>query len=156
MFVREQKGTTTMFKKKYTALSLLAPVAVAAVIGCMVGQTGKKAGDLTPAAVITEQLDGSPTYINKILQALVRADVLESRKGARGGFSIKRSVTEVTLRDVVSPFEDFDVDTCAIDGGGVCTGDQRCGMHNFWAGVRSEIVDTLKRTTLRDFHLSER
>ncbi len=38
-----------MFKKKYSAPSLLAAVAVAAVIGCMVGQTGKKASDLTPA-----------------------------------------------------------------------------------------------------------
>jgi hypothetical protein len=37
LFERNQKGVTTMLKKKYSALSLLAAVAVAAVIGCMVG-----------------------------------------------------------------------------------------------------------------------
>lgn len=46
-----------------------------------------------------------PAYLNKRLQALVRAGVLTSTAGARGGFRLARPPEKITLMDVVSAIE---------------------------------------------------
>jgi Rrf2 family protein len=46
-----------------------------------------------------------PTYLNKQLQALVRAGLLESLPGVRGGFRLARPPEEITLMDVVTAIE---------------------------------------------------
>ena len=46
-----------------------------------------------------------PAYLNKQLQALVRAGLLESLPGARGGFRLARSPGKITLMDVVAALE---------------------------------------------------
>ncbi|MGD9660878.1 MAG: Rrf2 family transcriptional regulator [Porticoccaceae bacterium] len=42
-----------------------------------------------------------PTYLNKSLQALVKAGVLSSVPGIRGGFQLARPPSEITVLDVV-------------------------------------------------------
>jgi Rrf2 family protein len=44
-------------------------------------------------------------YLNKQLQALVRAEILESVPGARGGFRLARPASKITLMDVVAAIE---------------------------------------------------
>ncbi len=47
----------------------------------------------------------APAYLNKCLQALVRANILTSTPGARGGFLLARSPEKITLMDVVQAIE---------------------------------------------------
>ena len=44
-------------------------------------------------------------YLNKQLQALVRAEILESLPGARGGFRLAKPASKITLMDVVAAIE---------------------------------------------------
>lgn len=44
-------------------------------------------------------------YLNKQLQALARAGLLESLPGVRGGFRLARPAGEITLMDVVTAIE---------------------------------------------------
>ncbi|XVQ11333.1 RrF2 family transcriptional regulator [Spirillospora sp. CA-255316] len=46
-----------------------------------------------------------PPYLNKQLQALVRAGILTSTPGARGGFRLARPLDKITLMDVVAAIE---------------------------------------------------
>ena len=49
-------------------------------------------------------------YLLKILQQLVRARILQSKRGPRGGFSLARPATKITLLDVIEAVEGtFDV-----------------------------------------------
>ncbi|MFH8571216.1 RrF2 family transcriptional regulator [Streptomyces sp. NPDC017993] len=47
-------------------------------------------------------------YLNKRLQALVRAGILSSTPGARGGFRLARPPERITLMDVVAAIEGTD------------------------------------------------
>lgn len=58
-----------------------------------------------PAARLAAGNDLPPAYLNKQLQALVRAGVLVSTPGPRGGFRLARPLSEITLMDVVSAVE---------------------------------------------------
>lgn len=46
-----------------------------------------------------------PPYLNKQLQALVRAGIATSTAGARGGFRLARPLERITLMDVVAAIE---------------------------------------------------
>ncbi len=47
-------------------------------------------------------------YLNKQLQALVRADILSSVSGPRGGFRLARGIDQITVLDVVVAIEGRD------------------------------------------------
>lgn len=50
---------------------------------------------------ISEKYDIPLEYLLKILQHLVRANVLRSKRGPRGGFSLARPANKITLLQVI-------------------------------------------------------
>jgi Rrf2 family protein len=49
-------------------------------------------------------------YLLKIMQQLVRARILQSKRGPRGGFSLARPATKITMLDIVEGVEGpFDI-----------------------------------------------
>ena len=49
-------------------------------------------------------------YLFKILQQLVRARILQSKRGPRGGFSMARPATKITMLEIIEALEGvFDV-----------------------------------------------
>lgn len=58
-----------------------------------------------PAAKLSAIFDLPPAYLNKRLQALVRAGILVSTPGVHGGFRLARPPEKITLMDVVAAIE---------------------------------------------------
>jgi Rrf2 family protein len=58
-----------------------------------------------PTAKLAAAFEVPPPYLNKQLQALVRAGILTSTPGARGGFRLARPLERITLLDVVTAIE---------------------------------------------------
>ncbi|WP_370542123.1 Rrf2 family transcriptional regulator [Amycolatopsis sp. FDAARGOS 1241] len=58
-----------------------------------------------PATRLAASHELPPAYLNKQLQALVKAGLLESLPGARGGFRLARRAADITLMDVVTAIE---------------------------------------------------
>ncbi|ALC32342.1 Rrf2 family transcriptional regulator [Streptomyces sp. CFMR 7] len=58
-----------------------------------------------PSARLAALFDISPTYLNKCLQRLVRAGILASTPGPRGGVQLARAPKDITLMDVVVALE---------------------------------------------------
>ncbi len=54
---------------------------------------------------ISEKYDIPADYLLKILQQLVRANVLRSKRGPRGGFSLARPAKKITLLQVIEAVE---------------------------------------------------
>jgi len=58
-----------------------------------------------PAAKLAEYHGVPPAYLAKHLQALARAEVLETVKGPRGGYRLARPPAEITVLDVVEAID---------------------------------------------------
>jgi Rrf2 family protein len=63
------------------------------------------AGEAVNSARLAEYYDLPGAYLNKQLQALVRAGVLDSVSGPRGGFHLARRPEHITVLDVVLALE---------------------------------------------------
>lgn len=53
------------------------------------------------AARVSKEYDIPLEYLLKILQQLVRANVLTSKRGPRGGFYLAREAEEITLLEII-------------------------------------------------------
>ena len=58
-----------------------------------------------PGEVISQQLGASPTYFQKILRKLVRADLITSVPGVKGGFKLKKKPEEIRIYDIYLAIE---------------------------------------------------
>ena len=74
-----------------------------------------------PAVKLAAAFELSPSYLNKQLQLLVKADILESTRGGGGGFSLRRGLARISMYDIVVAIEG---DESAFR----CTEIRQCGL----------------------------
>ena len=89
-------------------------------------------------------------YLSKILQNLVRMNILESRKGSRGGFRLARNPDEINLFEIVDAIENLGSTRSCLLGQAECSDDRACPLHEFWKTQWSRYIDTLSNTSLGD------
>lgn len=63
--------------------------------------------EVTGAAEVAERLGAARRGIEPVLQALVRAGILDSLRGPRGGYRMARAPREVSLAEVVEAVGDI-------------------------------------------------
>jgi Rrf2 family protein len=111
------------------------------------------------------EAEGLPlAYLEHLVQRLRRADLVESRRGARGGYSLARPAEEVTMAEVVEALEGviapIECITASPDGALICAregeaGHDPCPTKLLWTRVQGSIVRTLRDVTLADLILPE-
>jgi Rrf2 family protein len=110
---------------------------------------------------LTEVADheGLPlAYLEHLVARLRKAGLIDSRRGARGGYMLARPAPEITMAEVVEALEGsiapIDCIASSEDGGLVCAreadADHICTTKLLWTRVRFSIVRTLEQTTLAD------
>ncbi|QSF43709.1 Rrf2 family transcriptional regulator [Paenibacillus tianjinensis] len=54
---------------------------------------------------LAERQDVSPTYLSKILTKLVKAGLIQSASGAKGGYLLKQKKDEISFLDIIHAIE---------------------------------------------------
>jgi Rrf2 family transcriptional regulator, cysteine metabolism repressor len=115
-------------------------------------------GEPISLAEIAEH-DGMPlAYLEHVVARLRRAELVDSRRGSRGGYLLARAPSEITMAEVVESLEGsiapIECITEGADGSIVCSREKQpghaCPTKLLWTRVRSSIVQTLQDTTLAD------
>lgn len=92
-------------------------------------------------------------YVEQILLRLRRAGIVESTRGARGGYSLAGSPQEVSVRDVIqaSELETFDLHCVShpIDNDR-CSSSHECSIRPVWIMLQRRIDDVLASVHLSD------
>ena len=98
-------------------------------------------------------------YLERIVALLRRAGLVESQRGAHGGYRLARRPEDITMDEVVlalegavAPMQCFVDD---VDGSGkvLCshhTDDERCATKLLWTRVQANVLKTLADTTLAE------
>ena len=101
--------------------------------------------------------EGLPlAYLEHLVQRLRRAELVESRRGAHGGYSLARPAAAITMAEVVAALEGeiapIECITADADGAVVCAreGEAPCPTKLLWTRVQGSIVRTLNDMTLAD------
>jgi Rrf2 family cysteine metabolism transcriptional repressor len=115
-------------------------------------------GEPVPLAEIAAH-DGLPlAYLEHLVARLRKAELVDSRRGSRGGYMLARPPQQITMAEVVAALEGsiapIECISEAADGSIVCSressADHVCPTKLLWTRVRMSIVSTLRETTLAD------
>jgi Rrf2 family cysteine metabolism transcriptional repressor len=103
--------------------------------------------------------EGLPlAYLEHLVARLRRAGLVESRRGAHGGYLLAREPKQITMAEVVEALEGqiapVECITSAPDGTVRCSRESDpehiCTTKILWTRVRGAIVTTLRETTLAE------
>ncbi|MDI4660698.1 MULTISPECIES: SUF system Fe-S cluster assembly regulator [Cobetia] len=86
--------------------------------------------------------------VSKTLKALVRAGLLESRRGALGGYRLARPASQITASDIISAIEGPVAVTECSHADGDCELVNTCGVADNWQRVSYAISELLGSVTL--------
>lgn len=89
-------------------------------------------------------------FLEKILQDLIHAGLVVSRRGAHGGYSLSRPATEVSFRHVMEAVEGPIALNVCVGERNLCTVSVTCGMHHVWAEGQRRLIELFAATKLAD------
>jgi len=109
-------------------------------------------GDSGPvaAAVIAREMIIPEDYISKVVQALVRAGLVESIAGRNGGARLARSPAELSMLEIVEAVDGpVTLNRCVVRPE-ACPRNSYCVMHDFWKSAHKGLTAVLAGTTIAD------
>ncbi len=98
---------------------------------------------------IAEELKVSTTYLAKVLQPIVKEGILDSVRGAKGGFLMKKDPAAIKLIDLVIMVEGSLPEHHCLFGNPICA-KGHCIFSEINKDVEEILKERLSKTTLKD------
>ncbi|MFO7961309.1 MAG: Rrf2 family transcriptional regulator [Nitriliruptoraceae bacterium] len=105
---------------------------------------------LRKAAQIADETHVPVTYLPQLLAELVRAGIVRSLAGRRGGYELARHPAAVTMLEVIEVAEGPLVSTECVLRGGPCRWDEGCAIHTPLARAQEAFRASLGATTFAE------
>jgi Rrf2 family protein len=87
-------------------------------------------------------------FLEKIIQDLIRAGMIKSKRGSCGGYALARSPDEISFYDVIEALEGPIAVNACMDPQTGCDQVPRCTMLGVWNELQQMIVEVFTRTKI--------
>lgn len=101
------------------------------------------------ASLLNQKLQIPYKYLTQILTQLSKANLLSVYKGKMGGFKFELEEKNVSLFQIINAIGELNHNQCILNSS-KCNCSNPCFLHSKWEGIRGEIMDFLKKTSLSD------
>lgn len=103
-----------------------------------------------PAAEISKRRDIPSPFIYRILKKMEAGGILSIRRGPKGGYTLCRDCSELTLYDVISVFENTFLVVECMKSGYDCTNNNSadCCMHREFRRIQDRLKEEFNRESL--------
>ncbi len=88
--------------------------------------------------------------VSKLLKMLARANLLNSQRGAKGGYLLARTATTISLADIINALDGDVALTECSQGKGICAVEHNCTIRKNWRDISSVIHDVLAKMPLQE------
>ena len=107
---------------------------------------GRKDDGPILSQTISQEMKRPKNFLSKIMNRLVQEGLVHSIRGPGGGFVLAKDPSDISMRDVVSPFMKLnDYKQCFLSIK-KCNGS--CALHPRWKGIADQIESMLDQTTI--------
>jgi len=90
-------------------------------------------GEPVPISAISESQEISGKYLEQVVGTLRKAELIHSRKGVRGGYTLARAPEDINLWEIITALDAHtSLVDCVIDPG-VCDRSGDCLTRSIWA-----------------------
>ncbi|MFU8841424.1 MAG: RrF2 family transcriptional regulator [Nitriliruptoraceae bacterium] len=99
---------------------------------------------------IAEEMDIPVSYLPQLLAELVRAGLVTSVAGRKGGYVLARLPEEISLLDAIEVADGPMIAMVCVLRGGPCRWEDSCAIHEPWARAQQAFRDSLATTTFAE------
>ncbi|MFH1784031.1 MAG: Rrf2 family transcriptional regulator [bacterium] len=99
---------------------------------------------------ISEHQDISEKYLGHLVPPLKAAGLVNSSRGAHGGYALAKDPKDINLEEIVSALEGNIALVECVASPDVCSRISFCIARDIWEEVAQKIKETLKGITLQD------
>ena len=108
-------------------------------------------GEPIPLAAISERQNISLSYLEQLFGKLRRARLVRSVRGPGGGYTLARSMSQISIAEIMAAVDEpVKMTRCADDPESGCLDGRRCLTHHLWHALGQHIVAFLQSATLQD------
>lgn len=112
--------------------------------------SGHELHDLHSAREVAAAVHLPLPVVSKVLKGLARHGVLESHRGAKGGFSLARDPREITVEEMVAALQGPVALTECASAAPVCSIEGHCPVRDPWQVINRVVQVALSKITLAD------
>jgi Rrf2 family protein len=102
------------------------------------------------ARELAEEYRIPPELLAKVLQRLVRAGLLESRQGIRGGYGLARAASAITVAEVIQAVDGPMTVTACTEHDHSCDQYEKCNIRDPLWRIKDRIVSALAATSVAE------
>ncbi len=109
-------------------------------------------GQPRSAAALAQQRRLPLPMVSKILKALTRAGLLNSQRGAQGGYHLARPAMDISAADIISALEGpLAITECSADDAHEgCVRQEHCDVSGHWPRINQAIHTALQSISLAE------
>jgi FeS assembly SUF system regulator len=107
-------------------------------------------GEVLPAAQVGAETHLEAPTVSKLLKRLAQAGLIDSFRGATGGYRLARSAKDISLAEIVEALDGpIGLTECSLGHAG-CERQSFCAVSRDWQGVGASIDNALRGVSLAD------
>ena len=105
---------------------------------------------------ISKRQNISDLYLEQLFNRLKAAGLVRSTRGPRGGFTLTRSPSMITMSDIVCAMEGSTAPVECVDNPSLCPRADSCVTRKLWLSMKQSMDGVLESTTLKDLVKQEK
>lgn len=110
-------------------------------------------GDTAPVQVkeISRRQEIPERFLEQIMSSLKKSGLVESVRGAQGGYYLLKDQSNISLIDIIEAIEGpLEIMKCTSGENIRCKEVELCALREVWSDVKETIVDALNAVSLKD------
>ena len=107
-------------------------------------------GELLSAHALAERVHVEVPTAGKVLKLLTQAGLLQSVRGAYGGYRVTRQAQHISVAEVIAAIEGpIAMTECSIEPG-LCHQEDHCDLRSNWQRISVAVAQALQRVSLAE------
>ncbi len=117
----------------------------------VLSQMAKTTGTVVNAVDLADATALPQPTVAKVLKLLARRSVVESVRGAQGGYVLKRPADRVSVAEIISAIDGpVALTACVDEADGDCSVEQLCPMRGRWDRLNTAVQAAFESVTLAE------
>lgn len=116
----------------------------------VMAELGKHPNQYMSIASLSEKQNISVKYLEKIASMLTKANLIESSRGADGGYALKKKPNEYSVAQILQATNDLPCLAPCLNNNSSCPMHNKCDSIGCWENLNAMIVDYLSKITLEN------
>ena len=107
-------------------------------------------GEVLSASALADRSGLEMPTVSKVLKLLVKMGLVDSYRGAAGGYSLERSAQDISVAEIIAAIEGpIAMTECGLEEG-LCAQESICGLRGNWQRISIAVSEAMENVSLAE------